>query len=274
MIFVVITFIVVLPSKEYFQTELTRAEAHRNRYYALNAYERHRKLINDYFLYHPGAADKVLRRDDSKDKRDIDIIKDNHKFLWDGEAADTWEKQLAKKYYDKLFKEYCICDLSRYKENKVAMRWRTESELVEGKGQFSCGARKCANTDGLKTWEVNFGYLEDGVKKNALVKARLCPECSVKLNYGHKRKEVQKEKRKEKRHSHKKKKRRSRSRSDSRDRSRSPRPGSSRNAEEVEVPEKEDASKSAENIWKEPLVVPELKSREEEFEEYLDDLFL
>ena len=26
---------------------------------------------------------------------------------------------LAKKYYDKLFKEYCITDLSRYKENKV-----------------------------------------------------------------------------------------------------------------------------------------------------------
>jgi len=28
-------------------------------------------------------------------------------------------KRLAKKYYDKLFKEYCIADLSRYKENKV-----------------------------------------------------------------------------------------------------------------------------------------------------------
>ena len=28
-------------------------------------------------------------------------------------------KKLAKKYYDKLYKEYCICDLSRYKENKV-----------------------------------------------------------------------------------------------------------------------------------------------------------
>ena len=26
---------------------------------------------------------------------------------------------MAKKYYDKLFKEYCITDLSRYKENKV-----------------------------------------------------------------------------------------------------------------------------------------------------------
>ena len=31
------------------------------------------------------------------------------------------EKRLAKKYYDKLFKEYCISDLSRYKENKVTI---------------------------------------------------------------------------------------------------------------------------------------------------------
>lgn len=53
-----------LPSKEYFRKEETKAEAFRNRYYALNAYERHRKLINDYFLYHPGAsADSIFKRD-------------------------------------------------------------------------------------------------------------------------------------------------------------------------------------------------------------------
>ena len=28
---------------------------------------------------------------------------------------DTWEVRLAKRYYSKLFKEYCIADLSRYK---------------------------------------------------------------------------------------------------------------------------------------------------------------
>ena len=28
-------------------------------------------------------------------------------------------EQLAKRYWQKLFKEYCICDLSRYKENKA-----------------------------------------------------------------------------------------------------------------------------------------------------------
>jgi protein FRA10AC1 len=36
----------------------------------------------------------------------------------------------------------------------------------------------------------------------------------------------------------------------------------------------EQETSAAANIWKEAVVVPELKSREEEFDEYLDDLFL
>jgi hypothetical protein len=39
------------------------------------------------------------------------------------------------RYYSKLFKEYCIADLSRYKERKIGMRWRVEKEVVVGKGQ-------------------------------------------------------------------------------------------------------------------------------------------
>jgi protein FRA10AC1 len=50
------------------------------------------------------------------------------------------------------------------------MRWRIEKELVSGKGQFCCGNKKCDESEGLKTWEVNFGYIEHEVKKNALVK--------------------------------------------------------------------------------------------------------
>lgn len=61
----------------------------------------------------------------SKDKTDFDVIRENHKFLWDEndeKNLDTWEKRLAKKYYDKLYREYCIADLSRYKENKVCLQ--------------------------------------------------------------------------------------------------------------------------------------------------------
>lgn len=63
------------------------------------------------------------------------------------------------------------------------MRWRVEKEVVEGKGQFICANKKCDERKDLASWEVNFAYLEDGQKKNALVKLRLCPKCSDKLNY-------------------------------------------------------------------------------------------
>lgn len=86
----------------------------------LNPYELHQKLINEYVLRKPGDTKKLNVRDSSKDKTDLDIIRENHQFLWNDNEVNSWEKQLAKKYYDKLFKEYCIADLSRYKENKVS----------------------------------------------------------------------------------------------------------------------------------------------------------
>ena len=42
--------------------------------------------------------------------------------------------------------------------------------MVVGKGQFVCGNKKCEEGEGMRTWEVNFGYMEHGEKKNALVK--------------------------------------------------------------------------------------------------------
>lgn len=113
------------------------------------------------------------------------MIRENHRFLWDDEEKEPeeWEQRLAKKYYSKLFREYCICDLTRYKDNKIAMRWRIEPEVLAGKGQFVCGSRQCPETEVLRSWEVNFTYSEGGAKKSALVKLRLCSSCSKKLNY-------------------------------------------------------------------------------------------
>lgn len=39
-------------------------------------------------------------------------------------------------------------------------------------GQFLCGNKRCEKQDGLKSWEVNFAYVEQGEKRNALVKLR------------------------------------------------------------------------------------------------------
>jgi protein FRA10AC1 len=155
-------------------------------------YSRHVHFINTYVLNYVGSGAGGLAGAEAQEqqaagyKTDRDIVRAEHRFLWDAQDTEegaTWEKRLAKRYYDKLFKEYAIADLSRYRENKIALRWRTQHEVVSGKGQFVCGARKCSERAGLKSWEVNFGYVEHGEKRNALVKVRLCAPCSAKLNY-------------------------------------------------------------------------------------------
>nr|CAH7718479.1 unnamed protein product [Callosobruchus chinensis] len=136
----------------------------------LTPYEVHKMLINEYVLRQPGDT-ALLKRDTSRDRTDYHVIRDNHRFLWNqDDPAMSWEEQFARKYYDKLFKEYCIGDLSLYKQNKVALRWRIEKEVINGKGQFICGNKYCSIEEDLRTWEVNFAYIEKGEKKNALVK--------------------------------------------------------------------------------------------------------
>lgn len=43
-------------------------------------------------------------------------------------------------------------------------------ELLHVPGQFQCGNKHCEKEEGLKSWEVNFAYVEHGEKRNALVK--------------------------------------------------------------------------------------------------------
>ncbi|XP_050922259.1 protein FRA10AC1 isoform X2 [Lates calcarifer] len=235
--------------------EVDREEARNRRAHliSLNAFERHKKFVGDYILYYGGQmAD--FKRSAANDKTDLEVLRENHRFLWRDEDEEdmTWEKELAKKYYDKLFKEYCIADLSRYKENKFGFRWRTENEVVSGKG--------------------------------------LCPECSFKLNYHHKRKEV-KVKTKTKRLSQenqeppqkKKKKKRTRSSSHSkkhkhkRHRDRSTSSSSSEeslNSDKDSEAEDEPEGQSEADHWRGPAPAVEEKSREEEFDEYFEDMFL
>lgn len=154
----------------------------------LNAFELHKLVMH-----------RLKLQSEPKTKTDLDVIRENHRFLWDDDDQkpdeESWEQRLAKKYYAKLFKEYCICDLTRFKENRVAMRWRTEAEVVMGKGQFICGSKSCQEKDELRSWEVNFTYVEQEEKKNALVKLRLCVSCSKKLNYHSTKRLIKKQKR-------------------------------------------------------------------------------
>lgn len=96
-----------------------------------------------------------------------------------------------------------------------------------------------------------------------LFQVRLCPDCSYKLNYGHKRKEITKKKKKEKKRSRRK-------RSSSSDESVADEL-IKRQKREDEAKEEE---KKATEIWSAPVQIEAEKSREDDFAEYLEDLFL
>jgi len=153
----------------------------------LDAYSRHKKFINDYVIsMGPKRVEKYLaERQPEVGKTDYDILQENHKFIREPEHDDmsSWEVRMAVKYYNKLFKEYCIADMSRYKTGQIGLRWRTQKEVFSGEGQFKCGNQACKDANDLKSYEMNFVYTEHGEKKEALVKLRLCPQCGVKLNY-------------------------------------------------------------------------------------------
>lgn len=123
----------------------------------------------------------------------------------------------------------------------------------------------------LRTWEVNFSYLEHGEKKNTLVKLRLCPACSNKLNFHKTKREIKRLK---------KNKRRSRSTIETTESSGSnkneipsnPAPSTSKESETLGQVENHNLEKSC---WTGGAVEVELeRNREDEFDEYLEDLLL
>jgi protein FRA10AC1 len=266
-----------LPSRTFFEQERDKEDWKTRRYHllSLDAYSRHKLLVNQYLLS-KGQGVEHFTRDSSRDRNDYDILQEQHKFVWDtNDEPDTWEKRLAKTYYDKLFKEYAITDLSRYKERLLALRWRTEKEVIVGKGQFICGSKHCEETVELASWEVNFGYVEHGEKKNSLVKVRLCDNCSKKLNSCRKCHRVSKrkgksKKRTKKKHSHKKRKY-------SKPSSDSQRQVSDSSSDSSDVEQSSSASTETHNegnIWNEPVDVPQEKPQEEQFDDYFKDMFL
>ncbi|XP_041451143.1 protein FRA10AC1 isoform X2 [Drosophila obscura] len=241
--------------------------------------ERHNYILNHYVLN--TAAESESR----KHKRDIDVIRENHRFLWEDDEVDcelSWEQRLALRYYKKLFKEYCIADLTRYKENKIALRWRTEHEVVDGTGQFQCGSRHCVERTDLRSWEVNFKYIEHGVPMNALVKLRLCPTHTEQLNYRTKKNEHKKQRRREKdeRRAGRRNKRRKLDNTaedgEEKEGKKEEEPAVPKaDQETLNIDAEEPTSTADDRIWLEqPDLSKEQPSREQEFESYLEDLLM
>lgn len=260
----------------------------------LSAFDRHKQLVNNYLTYYGPKGRAKFKPDKTKYKRDIDVVRENHRFLWedeDGDEVETkglkWEQRIAKKYWDKLFKEYAICDLTQYKKNRIAFRWRIEKEVVDGKGQFICGQKKTCNLkEGIRTWEVNFGYTEDEKKKFALVKVRLCAECSAKLNHNKKYREVRREQnrlailREKEERLDAKRTEKARKRKSSKEQKEEPKEKRKMTEKEQREKIKDDEAElgksddDADAIWERPAAVEEDKTKEQEFDEYFQDLFL
>ncbi|KAL5132601.1 Protein FRA10AC1 [Glycine soja] len=232
-----------------------RKQQYQSHIRGLNAYDRHKKFMDDYVKFYGKERPSNLKL---PIKTDQDTLREGYRFhlpalsslfsislfLYqnfnvvnpniarfirseEDDMNPSWEQRLVKRYYDKLFKEndiygmesnylpanlsciisiyictlilsrYCLADMSQYKSGKIGLRWRTEKEVISGKGQLICGNKHCNEKDGLASYEVNFCYFEAGENKQALVKLVTCERCAFKLNYKRQKEKELLEKRQE-----------------------------------------------------------------------------
>ncbi|KAK6240223.1 hypothetical protein QUC31_005692 [Theobroma cacao] len=120
----------------------------------LNAYDRHKKFLNDYVDFYGKEKSTDVKL---PVKTDHDTLREGYRFIRteEDDMNPSWEQRLVKRYYDKLFKEYCIADMSQYRSGKIGLRWRTEKEVISGKGQFICGNKHCNEKEDLASYEAS-----------------------------------------------------------------------------------------------------------------------
>ena len=144
-----------------------------------DSYNKHLSYLSTFYQ----VSGKPLPEFKHSIKTDYTILAKTHRFIRTDKDDEQNEEdiRLAKAYYSKLYRTFCLADLSRWEEKKIGMRWRTEQEVLEGKGQFICGALNCNEVENLTSYEVQFSYRENHENKQALVKLRVCPQCAKKL---------------------------------------------------------------------------------------------
>lgn len=82
-----------------------------------SAYARHLHATDAYLRYYGGSIPAP-----EKARSERDILEENHQFIRedDGEHDDKdEEKIIAKRYYEKLFKEFAVVELARWREKQV-----------------------------------------------------------------------------------------------------------------------------------------------------------
>ncbi|GAW78978.1 hypothetical protein, conserved [Plasmodium gonderi] len=140
----------------------------------LSPIERHKLMMS---LRH--LEKTKVENNQEKYLSDYDILKKKYQFVHD---VSTENNSLLQKYYKSICNKYVICYLDEYKVKKIGLRWRTEEEIVSGKGHIICSSNECDNTN-LNTYEFMFRYSEEGIEKETKVKLRACMDCAYKINY-------------------------------------------------------------------------------------------
>ncbi len=84
-----------------------------------SAYSRHLQQVDAYVRNYGGEKPTLSRA-----RTEREILEDNHRFLRDEGQEDSsidrnQEKELARRYYDSLFREFALIDLSRWREKQV-----------------------------------------------------------------------------------------------------------------------------------------------------------
>ncbi|KAL3832943.1 hypothetical protein ACJIZ3_007679 [Penstemon smallii] len=165
----------------------SRKQQYQDHIRGLNAYDRHKKFLNDYvgFYGKQRSAHEKLPV-----KTDQDTLREGYRFIRteEDDMHPSWEQRL-----DSLY---------------VAISIATKEMICQAMRQVSA---EFISISFVPMWEVNFSYSEAGENKQALVKLVTCERCAEKLLYK-KRKEKERLKQKEN-----DKNRRKRDRSDSGD---------------------------------------------------------
>lgn len=72
---------------------------------------------------------------------ELSILLKHHQFIRDESDDDmdasklSWEDKVSLSWYNKLFREYAVCDLTQCKTGAIALRWRTEEEVLQRAGE-------------------------------------------------------------------------------------------------------------------------------------------
>jgi len=86
---------------------------------------------------------------------DYEELKKSYKFIVDedgdnddgkdpsSDQASSWKDRMVQRYHRHLYKTHVIADLTQYNTSRIGLRWRTEQEVIRGKGVDTCGNKHC-----------------------------------------------------------------------------------------------------------------------------------